>query len=92
MSTDSALVVIDVQVGLIEPSYRSTEVLEHISTLLEKAHNSRSPVIYVQHDGSQGHGLEVGTAAWEIHGDRAKRGRCCYFLKKGYLPHRVPEG
>jgi nicotinamidase-related amidase len=38
MSTDSALVVIDVQVGLIEPSYRSTEVLENIRTLLEQAH------------------------------------------------------
>jgi nicotinamidase-related amidase len=67
MSTDSALVVIDVQVGLIEPSYRSTEVLEHINTLLEKARSSHTPVMYIQHDEPQGHGLEVGTAAWEIH-------------------------
>ena len=67
MSTDSALLVIDVQVGLIEPSYRSTEVLENIRTLLEQAHSSHTPVIYIQHDEPQGHGLEVGTAAWEIH-------------------------
>ena len=67
MSTDSALLVIDVQVGLIEPSYRSTEVLENIRTLLEQAHSSYTPVIYVQHDEPQGHGLEVGTATWEIH-------------------------
>ncbi len=32
MSTDSALLVIDVQVGLIEPSYRSTEVLDGFRT------------------------------------------------------------
>jgi nicotinamidase-related amidase len=67
MSTDTALLVIDVQVGLIEASYRSTEVLEHINTLLEQAHNSHSPVIYIQHDEPEGHELEVGTAAWEIH-------------------------
>ena len=67
MSTDSALLVIDVQVGLIEPSYRSAEVLEHINTLLEKARSSHTPVIYVQHDGPKGDSLEVGTATWEIH-------------------------
>jgi nicotinamidase-related amidase len=67
MSTDTALLVIDVQVGLIEPSYRGTEVLEHINTLLDQAHNSYSPVIYIQHDEPEGYELEVGTAAWEIH-------------------------
>lgn len=67
MSTDSALLVIDVQVGLIEPAYRGTEVLEHINTLLEKARSSHAPVIYVQHEEPQEPGLVVGTAAWEIH-------------------------
>jgi len=67
MSKESTLLVIDAQVGLIEPSYRSTEVLENINTLLEQARGSQAPVIYIQHDGPEGHGLEVGTAAWEIH-------------------------
>jgi nicotinamidase-related amidase len=67
MSTDGALLVIDAQVGLIEPSYRSREVLENINTLLEQARGSQAPVIYIQHDEPEGHGLEVGTAAWEIH-------------------------
>ncbi|MDQ6643445.1 MAG: isochorismatase family protein, partial [Chloroflexota bacterium] len=67
MSTDTALVVIDVQVGLIEPAYRSTEVLENIHVLLDRAHSTHVPVVYIQHDGPQGHGLAVGTAAWEIH-------------------------
>jgi nicotinamidase-related amidase len=67
MSTDTALIIIDVQVGLIEPAHRSSEVLDHISTLLAKAHATDTPVVYVQHDGPKGHGLEVGTPAWQIH-------------------------
>lgn len=67
MSTDTALMIIDVQVGLIEPSYCSAEVLKNINTLLERAHSTHAPVVYIQHDGPQGHGLEVGTAAWKIH-------------------------
>ena len=67
MSTDTALVVIDVQVGLIEEAYHCNEVLASINTLLSKARASDTPVIYNQHDGPQGHGLEVGTPAWEIH-------------------------
>ena len=46
MSTDTALLVIDAQKGLIEPAYRSTEVLQNINALLGQAHNSHTPVIY----------------------------------------------
>jgi nicotinamidase-related amidase len=67
MSTDTALVVIDVQVGLIEDAYRCNEVLDSINTLLSKARATATPVIYIQHDEPQGQGLEVGTPAWEIH-------------------------
>jgi nicotinamidase-related amidase len=67
MRTDTALVVIDVQVGLIEEAYRGTEVLDSINTLLSKARATGTPIIYVQHDEPQGYPLEVGTPAWEIH-------------------------
>ncbi len=67
MSIDTALVVIDVQVGLIEEAYRCNEVLDNINLLLSKARATGTPVIYIQHEGPQGHGLEVGTSAWEIH-------------------------
>lgn len=67
MSTDTALVVIDVQVGLIEEAYHCNEVLASINTLLNKARGTGTPVIYIQHDEPQGHELEVGTPAWEIH-------------------------
>src|SRR5450631_2618238 len=41
--------------------------MARIATLLEKARAAQTPVIYVQHDGPAGHGLEVGTPGWQIH-------------------------
>lgn len=73
MSEQTALVVIDVQIGLIEGAYRRDEVLSTIANLLESARSSDTPVIYVQHDGPKGHGLEKGTPSWEIHPTIAPR-------------------
>lgn len=61
---DTALVIIDTQVGLIEEGYKGEEVVEHIGTLIEKARAVGVPVIYVQHNGS---GLETGSREWQIH-------------------------
>ena len=68
-SNDTALLVIDVQVGLIDglPAYRGGEVLERITELLTAARAAKAPVIYVQHDGPEGHLLERSTSGWEIH-------------------------
>ena len=67
MSTDTALVIIDMQVNLLKHAYQHDEVLARIATLLEKARATQTPVIYVQHDGPRGHGLEVNTPGWQIH-------------------------
>ena len=70
MSTDTALLVIDVQVGLIagsEPSYCGSEVLANIAMLISKARAAHTPIIYVQHDGDAGGRLEVGSSGWQIH-------------------------
>ena len=69
MSGGTALMVIDVQVGIIESerAYRRGEVLETISSLLERARASNTPIIYVQHDGPEGDSLEVDSAGWLIH-------------------------
>jgi nicotinamidase-related amidase len=74
MTNDTALVIIDVQKGLINEAYQRDEVLEHINTLLAKARTAGTPVIYVQHDGPKGHGLEVGTDNWQISPAIAPRG------------------
>ena len=66
MTNNTALVIIDVQKNLIGEAYQRDEVLAHINTLLAKARATGTPVIYVQHDGPKGHGLEVGTDGWQI--------------------------
>ncbi len=67
MSNTTALVIIDMQVGLLNPVYHREEVLANIQTLLTKARTTNIPVVYVQHDGPVGHGLEVNTPDWQIH-------------------------
>ncbi len=68
---DVALLVIDVQVGIIEGlrAYRGRDVIEQINKLLSKARAANIPIIYIQHDGEAGHPLEVGTPGWSIHPD-----------------------
>jgi len=69
MKINTALIVIDVQVGIIEGfhAYRGREVLEQINKLLSKATTSNTTIIYIQHDGETGHPLEAGTDGWQIH-------------------------
>jgi nicotinamidase-related amidase len=65
----NALLVIDVQIGLVEwiPEAIQGGVLRRIGTLVAKARTSGRPVLYIQHDGSRGHVLEPGTRGWELH-------------------------
>ncbi|SRR5258706_880480 len=68
-SDNTALLVIDTQVGLVElmsPEVRA-QALPRMSALLAQARASGIPVIHVQHDGGKGHPLEAGTAGWKIH-------------------------
>jgi nicotinamidase-related amidase len=68
MSTRMALLVIDVQRGLIE-SFEDdwAAVLPTIAELVKRARQAQLPVIYVQHDGGPGHPLEIDSAGWQIH-------------------------
>jgi nicotinamidase-related amidase len=73
MSKDTSLVIIDTQVGLIEPAFRGKEVLNNINTLLASARANGTAVIYIQHDEPKGRDLEVNTPRWEIHPSIAPR-------------------
>jgi len=70
-NVDKALLIIDIQVGIIEGfhAHRATEVLGQINKLLSKARATSLPIIYIQRDGEAGHPLEVGTEGWQIHPD-----------------------
>jgi len=65
----SALVIIDVQVGLVRlvPPELEDRVLSNIAGLLRGSRSSGIPVLFVQHDGPKGHPLEADTPAWGIH-------------------------
>jgi nicotinamidase-related amidase len=66
MSTTTALLVIDVQVGLINgpnPVYQANTILDRIAGLIAAARTAGTPVIYVQDKDVGG----VGTPEWQIH-------------------------
>jgi nicotinamidase-related amidase len=71
MSTGTALVVIDVQVGMFsasDPVYQGEELLARIGRLLGKARHAQIPIVYIQHRSERkGHPVEYGTAGWQIH-------------------------
>ncbi|MBZ0288164.1 MAG: isochorismatase family protein, partial [Anaerolineae bacterium] len=51
MTGDTALLVIDVQQGLIdEGAYQADVLLKHVGSLTAKARGANVPVIYIQHD------------------------------------------
>ena len=62
MSTE-ALLVIDVQNGVVENAVKRQEVIANINSLVLNARNSNMPVIWVQHsDGT----LVEGSDGWQI--------------------------
>ena len=66
MSSNTALLVIDVQVGLVEgaePVYQAEAVLARIAELIARARAARTPVVYAQDKDVGG----VGTPEWQIH-------------------------
>ena len=60
---NTALLVIDVQNGVMEGAPRRDDVIKNITTLVDKARAELVPVIWVQH--SDDDGLKQGTEAWE---------------------------
>lgn len=64
----TALVVIDVQRGLLEPEpqpFEASEVVEKINRLASAARAAGSPVIFVQHE-RDGTPLEYGSKSWDL--------------------------
>ena len=49
MSDRTALLVIDMQIGLVEGAHRADAVLDRIAELIGRARRAGVPVIHVQH-------------------------------------------
>jgi nicotinamidase-related amidase len=67
MSSDTALVIIDVQMGMFDednPVHNGKQLLQTLSGLIDKARQANVPVVYVQHNDSE---FVKGGPAWPIH-------------------------
>jgi nicotinamidase-related amidase len=58
----TALMVIDVQQGVVGDAPRRDEVVANIGALVERARRDQVPVVWVQHSGE---GLEQGSDGWQ---------------------------
>lgn len=60
---NTALLVIDVQSGVVAGNYERDAVVANIGGLVDKARQERVPVVWVQHFAD---GLERGSDGWQI--------------------------
>ena len=71
--TDTALLIIDVQVAIVTGAYREAEVLAAISAMGERARAVGAPVIYLQHGEDAYEPMRKGAPGWAIHPKVAPR-------------------
>ena len=60
---NSALLVVDVQTGVVAGTPRRDEVVANVNTLVGRARGAGVPVVWVQHSDED---LERGSQAWEL--------------------------
>ena len=61
--TASALLVIDVQVGVVQDAYLRNEKVANVATAVSKARAQSIPVIWVRHSEEE---LPIGSDSWQI--------------------------
>ena len=60
---NTALLVIDVQQGVVEQAYQRDAVIANINALVEKARAERVPLVWIQHSDEH---LERGSDQWRL--------------------------
>jgi nicotinamidase-related amidase len=60
---NTALLVVDVQVGVVQEAHRRDAVVANVSTLVERARRESVPVVWVRHSDEY---LPRGSGEWEI--------------------------
>lgn len=60
---NTALMVIDVQNGVVADAHQRDAVVANIATLVDRARGEGVPIVWVQHSDEQ---LEKGSGAWEL--------------------------
>ncbi len=67
---NTALMVIDVQNGVIAEAYQRDAVVANISTLVDRAREEGVPIVWVQHSDED---MEKGSEAWEYVPELSRR-------------------
>jgi nicotinamidase-related amidase len=60
---NSALLVVDVQNGVVAGAHQRDVVVANVASLVDRARSGGVPVVWVQHAGDE---LERGSAAWQL--------------------------
>jgi nicotinamidase-related amidase len=60
---NTALLVVDVQNGIVEGAYQGDAVVANVGSLVEKARQEQAPVVWVQHSDEH---LSPGSDDWRI--------------------------
>jgi nicotinamidase-related amidase len=60
---NTALLVIDVQTGVMQSSIKSDEVIENINSLVDKARAADVPVVWIQHESED---LPLNSDKWQL--------------------------
>lgn len=61
---NTALLVIDVQNGVVEGAHQRDAVVANVGSLVQKARQEQVPVVWVQHSDDES--LSTGSDAWQI--------------------------
>ena len=59
---NSALLVIDAQVGVLDGAYQRDETVGNVASLVGKAREAGVPVVWIQHSAEH---LPIGSAGWQ---------------------------
>jgi nicotinamidase-related amidase len=59
----TALVVVDVQNGVVEGAYLRDEIIKKIAAAVAKAREAGIPVVWVQHSDEE---IEIGSESWQL--------------------------
>jgi len=67
MAGDTALLVIDMQVGLVEGAYQKHDVVARLADLVEEARATETSVVFIQHEEEDYPQMRPGAPEWQFH-------------------------
>jgi nicotinamidase-related amidase len=63
----AAVLVVDVQIGLVTGAYAEKEILENINQTIRRLRKSNGVVVFIQHCHSTYEPMMIGNSGWKLH-------------------------